>query len=158
MTYDSRPETYEHMLRVAELMMQLVKEALDRAVNHDRSKVREPELSIFDQYTPKLEGVTYGTDEYFQHLKDMGPALDHHYQHNRHHPQHFPDGIDGMNLVDLLEVLADWKAASERHADGDLRESLLRNQTRFEIGDQLLGILANTAEHFGWFERGRSVA
>jgi hypothetical protein len=47
-------------------------------------------------------------------------------------------------------MLADWKAATERHSDGDLAKSLNIQQERFALGDQLLGILRNTADHFGW--------
>jgi hypothetical protein len=55
----------------------------------------------------------------------MGDGLKHHYSHNRHHPEFFgEDGVDGMTLVDLIEMLADWKAATERHDDGDLAKSL----------------------------------
>jgi len=45
----------------------------------------------------------------------MKPAIEHHYKNNRHHPEHFNNGIDEMNLVDLIELLCDWKAASERN-------------------------------------------
>jgi hypothetical protein len=55
----------------------------------------------------------------------MGDGLMHHDAHNRHHPEFFgEDGVDGMTLVDVIEMLADWKAASERHDDGDLAKSL----------------------------------
>lgn len=80
----------------------------------------------------------------------MKPALDHHYAHNRHHPEHFPDGIRGMSLLDLVEMLADWKAATERHADGDLARSIEINQARFGYGDELKVVLRNTAKDMGW--------
>jgi hypothetical protein len=55
----------------------------------------------------------------------MGDGLKHHYAHNRHHPEFFgEDGVDGMSLVDVIEMLADWKAATEHHDDGDLAKSL----------------------------------
>jgi len=44
----------------------------------------------------------------------MKPALEHHYALYRHHPEHFQNGIDDMNLIDLVEMFADWKASSER--------------------------------------------
>jgi hypothetical protein len=56
-----------------------------------------------------------------------------------------------MTLLDLLEMLIDWKAASERHASGDIRRSLEINAGRFEIGDDLKGILAHTIEEL-WGE------
>ncbi len=66
----------------------MVKEALDRFTCHDRSKTESPEVECFDEYTPKLKGATYGSDEYKQWLAEMKPALDHHYAANRHHPEH----------------------------------------------------------------------
>jgi hypothetical protein len=148
--YDSRPDTLLHSQRVGELMVQLTSEILERSTCHDRSKTLPPEVGVFDEYTPKLRDTTYGSAEYIAHLQGMGPGLDHHYLVNRHHPEHFPNGINGMTLVDLVEMLADWKAATERHADGDLATSLNIQRARFEIEPQLLGVLHNTAAHFGW--------
>lgn len=59
-------------------------------------------------------------------------------------------GVDGMSLMGLLEMLADWKAAGERHTTGNLRDSLAKNKDRFGISDQLLMILENTAKELGW--------
>lgn len=61
-----------------------------------------------------------------------------------------PDlGINGMTLLDLIEMLCDWKAAGERHADGSMERSLMVNQERFHIGEQLQSILENTARELG---------
>lgn len=148
--YDSRADTLIHNQRVGELMVQLVKELLDRSTCHDRSKTLPPEVEVFNEFTPKLKTSTYGSDEYKGYLTAMGEGLAHHYAHNRHHPEFFTDGINDMTLVDLVEMLADWKAATERHADGDLARSLEIQKERFGISDQLARILHNTARHFVW--------
>lgn len=150
MTYDSRPETLLHSQRVGELMVQVAKEVLDRSTCHDRSKTLPPEVETFDEFTPKLKGSTYGTDEYKSFLVAMGEGLAHHYAHNRHHPEHFRNGVDDMTLADLVEMLADWKAATERHDTGDLAKSLLIQQERFGLSDQLVRILRNTALRYRW--------
>jgi hypothetical protein len=150
MTYDSAGDTLRHSRRVGELMEQAILELTERAGRHDLSKTEEPEKAIFDVFTPKLKASTYGSDEYRVFLTEMGEALKHHYAHNRHHPEHFPDGVTGMTLMDVVEMLADWKAATERHADGSLRRSLDINRARFEISDQLHAILHNTADYLGW--------
>ncbi len=149
-TYDSRPDTYAHSQRVGELMMQLIHDLLDRTTCHDRSKTLPPEVGTFDRTTPRLKTSTYGSAEYTAFLADMGPALQHHYANNRHHPEHFDRGVNGMHLGDLVEMLADWKAATERHDDGDLARSLQIQQRRFGLTNQLVDILTNTAVHFGW--------
>lgn len=150
MAYDSTGETLKHSQRVGELLADAIEDLLHRSTCHDRSKTEEPELAIFNEYTPKLKEVTYGSEEYKGYLKAMGTALEHHYAHNRHHPEYQVDGINGMSLVDLIEMLADWKAAGERHSDGSLARSLVIQQERFGIGDQLMGILRNTADDLGW--------
>lgn len=151
--YDSTADTLRHSLRVGELMGQPIRELVDRSVRHDLSKTEEPELSVFNEYSPKLKHSTYGSEEYKRFLAAMKPALDHHYAVSRHHPEHYTSGINGMTLVDLIELLADWKAATERHADGDLARSLEIQRERFGISEQLAEILTNTAGWFGWLGR-----
>ena len=115
-------------------------------MSHDKSKLESPELEIFAIYGPKLKKSTYGSEEYKQFLKEMKVALDHHYRHNRHHPEHFENGIRDMNLVDLIEMVRDWKAATLRHNDGDIQKSIEINQTRFGYSDELKQIIQNTVK------------
>lgn len=148
---DSRPATLLHSLRVGDLMVDMLQEGMRRAVRHDLSKTQPPEVDLFDRMTPRLATMTYGSPEYMASLAELKPALDHHYAVNAHHPEHRPNGVNGMTLVDLLEMIADWKAATERMGGtGDLRKSVAFNKDRFGITDQLAEILLNTAEHFGW--------
>lgn len=131
-------------------MLEVISEAQQRALSHDVSKIRSPEVEVFDEFTPKLKETPYGTPEYQANLVAMGEGLIHHYAANRHHPEHFPDGVNGMTLVDLIEMLADWKAATERTKNGSLDVSLEIQKGRFQISDQLHQILINTAERYGW--------
>ena len=115
-----------------------------RACHHDDSKLEEPEWPIFLKMTPKLWDCTFGSEEYMGFLKEMNVALDHHYRVNHHHPQAFDNGINGMTLIDLMEMLADWMAAVKRHKDGDIIKSIDINVPRFGISTQLQEILVNT--------------
>ena len=85
----------------------------------------------------------------------MKLGIDHHYSVSRHHPQYFADSIDGMNLIDLIEMLVDWKAAGERHKDKptDIFRSIEINsdEEHFNISPQLKQILLNTATYL-WYE------
>ena len=76
----------------------------------------------------------------------MQVALDHHYANNSHHPEHYKNGIMGMDLIDLIEMICDWKAATERNANGDIMKSIEINQKRFNYSDELKQILINTVE------------
>jgi hypothetical protein len=139
--------TREHIDLVRELLNYMVTKLLDRGELHDRSKLASPESEVFAEYTAKLKGVTYGSEEYKQFLAEMKPALDHHYAWNRHHPEcHGEKGIGGMNLIDLLEMFVDWCASCQRHADGNIRKSIDLNQTRFNMDPQLVAIFRNTVE------------
>lgn len=142
--YDSAPDTLAHIGRVRAHLRAFVGEIIVRALNHDKTKLAEPEKSAFDRETPILSGLQYGSEEYFASLQRLGPALEHHYANTRHHPQSFPDGVNDMTLVDLAEMFCDWAAATERHADGDLERSIQINRERFGISEQLTGILENT--------------
>ncbi len=150
MSYNSLGATLDHIHNVYIKIMQVVILLLHRAAEHDNTKLLPPEKACFDKYTPKLKDTTYGSVEYKKILKEMTPALKHHNKYNRHHPEHFADGIDGMNLIDLIEMLCDWKAASERHADGDIQRSIKINADRFGIDNQLKEILINTAADLEW--------
>lgn len=166
MSGDSREETQKHIERVAELtdlvagrleersrvarlLGYIAADLRGQVTGHDASKLDEPEASIFDEFTPKLKRATYGSEEYMGFLEEMNVALDHHYGENRHHPEHFPAGMLGMTLVDLVEMFCDWLAATERHDDGDIFVSITKNQKRFNISPQIAVILENTARMFG---------
>lgn len=140
-------QTKKHKAFVKKFMDNLILKLVNRAVEHDNSKLKEPEASIFEKYTPLLKNTTYGSDEYKKYLKEMEPALHHHYSNNRHHPEHFEQGVNDMNLVDLIEMTCDWYAATLRHSDGDINKSIEINKKRFGISDQLATILSNTVIH-----------
>lgn len=141
---DSNAQTLAHIRRVQTLLAEVCRRITHRAIRHDESKLMEPEASAFATVTEKLKGLTYGSDEYKACLQDLGPALKHHYEHNSHHPEHRPGGIRDMSLLDLIEMIVDWKAATERHADGDIDKSITINKGRFGISDDLESILRRT--------------
>lgn len=148
--YDSTKDTLLHIKRVSQLLTEASAELIRRANVHDNSKLNSPEKEFFDEYTPKLAGSTYGSDEYKSFLKELKVGLDHHYANNTHHPEHYEKGIDGFDLFDLIEMFFDWKAATERHNDGSIHKSIGINKERFKISDQLENILRNTAERLNY--------
>lgn len=148
--YDSRLDTLLHIKRVAQLLTEASSELIRRANVHDNSKLESPEKELFDEYTPKLSGSTYGSPEYKEFLKGLKVALDHHYANNTHHPEHYKEGINGFDLFDLMEMFFDWKAATERHADGNIYKSIDINKDRFNISDQVCDIFKNTAKRLNY--------
>jgi uncharacterized protein DUF5662 len=151
MNYDSTIDTALHIARVRDLLGRCTIILLERGVSHDASKLAEPEKLIFDAVGNRLASITYDGEEYKHSLADLKTALDHHYAHNTHHPEHYPNGVNGMSLFDLTEMLMDWKAASERHPGGmNIVRSIEISSERFSVGEQLKKILLNTAREIGW--------
>ena len=144
--YTSVPDTKAHIKCVGENIDTIIDELELRKEFHDMSKMSSPEVDIFDTYTPKLQEVKYGSDEYKACLKEMTPALKHHYSENRHHPEHFKNGVSDMTLIDLVEMICDWDAAGKRHKDNDIVKSIEMNQKRFNYSDDIKNILINTAK------------
>jgi Family of unknown function (DUF5662) len=151
MSYDSTIDTTLHINRVRGLLGQCAIILLERGARHDASKLEEPEKAIFDTVGNRLAVIAYAGEEYTHSLADLKTALDHHYAHNAHHPEHYPNGVDGMSLFDLVEMLMDWKAAGERHPGGiNIVRSIEISSDRFSVGEQLKKILMNTVREMGW--------
>ena len=150
MTYDSTADTKQHIEAVQEFLTAIIWKLDERRAFHDRSKLESPEKESFDEFTPRLKALTYGSDEYKSCLEAMRPTLEHHYAANSHHPEHWRNGVDDMSLLDVVEMLVDWKAATLRHANGNILESLEINRARFGLSDQLYTILKNTVERMDW--------
>jgi hypothetical protein len=155
--YDSKADTLTHIKRVNELLGNVAIEFIKRGQVHDDSKLNSPEKEYFDRETPKLASLVYGTPEYQASLDALKPALSNHYAKNSHHPEHYPNGIDGMNLFDIVELFFDWKAATERGKDGNIYTSIEKNKGRFKMSDQLCHIFENTAKYMKYEEPMKSL-
>ncbi len=143
-------QTAEHIKRVGQCMSDACNNLMRRAVEHDQSKYSAEEFPAFARVTPKLRGLTYGSPEYKKSLEELGPSLKHHYENNSHHPEYYNRGFWGMSLLDWIEMLCDWKAATERHADGDLLKSIEQNALRFGFDSQMADVLKRTAKELGF--------
>ncbi len=141
---EAKFQTYQHIDKIREMLRVFATELVMRGETHDRSKLESIESKTYAEFTPKLKSSTYGSEEYKGFLRDMKPALDHHYANNRHHPEHHTGGIDGMNLLDVMEMWIDWYCSSMRHANGDMGKSIDINEKRFSMSPQLVAIFRNT--------------
>lgn len=173
---ESKCKTMRHIETVRNYLNTCIRELMNRAEQHDQTKLEDPEVDYFEKYTPLLRGITYGSEKYREIMGEMRPAIEHHNQNNRHHPEHFksydecngcfkrfdefPDSCDvcgysqytvrydlaEMNLIDQLEMICDWLSASLRHDDGDITRSISINQKRFGYSDDQAKIFRQTAK------------
>jgi len=143
--YDSSRETLEHIKEVSFYLGECIKNLVDRQDTHDSSKLKEPEKMYLDKFTPLLKKMAFGSEEYKETKLKMSVALNHHYANNKHHPENFINGINGMNLLDILEMFCDWMAATKRNPNGDIFRSIEIESREKGIDPQLVEILSNTA-------------
>ena len=141
-------ETMRHIEAVRNNIDKAIRLLLTRGEQHDQTKMEGEELPYFLAATPKLKATTYNSPEYNKIKEEIKPALEHHYATYRHHPEHFADGINDMNLIDLIEMFCDWEASCKRHANGNILKSIEENRVRFKMSDQLVNIFKNTTTVF----------
>jgi Family of unknown function (DUF5662) len=143
MPSDFIKDLVQHKQWVAENMQTAATELFQRATIHDNSKFSPEEFELYDRLFPELQKYAYGTSELKAVYTQLGPALNHHLKVNQHHPEYHENGINGMNLIDLIEMVCDWMAASKRSKTG-IERGLEINKERYGIGDQLFEIVKNT--------------
>ena len=124
-------ETTKHKGWVAWYMLKVCWVLIRRAAVHDLSKYSKDEAPYFERALPMLRGLEYGSSEYKEALNSLGPALNHHYRNNSHHPEFYNGSIDDMSPLDIIEMLCDHKAATRRHSTGDMKKSMEINSKRF---------------------------
>jgi hypothetical protein len=139
-------ETVKHIRLVQHYLNKFAKALINRGEVHDETKLHSPEVELFAEYTDQLAKFTYNSEEYNECKKKLAPALEHHFAREKHHPEHWTNGVDDMNLVDVVEMFVDWKSSSERQHNGNIEKSIEINQKRFNISPQLARIFQNTIE------------
>ena len=148
--YDSTENTKKHIKRVQELLLEIQLNLARRAAIHDRTKLESPEKEAYDFIDPILHTLRYGTPEYEECLLKVEEARRHHFNNSLHHPESFYRRIRGMSLLSIIEMLADWRVASEKPTGGNFRESVEYNIKKYNINDDLAEIFRNTVLEMGW--------
>ena len=144
MSNESVVETLRHQKQIRILGDLFIKSLTERLQSHDDTKLESPEIEGFDAMANTIDNITYGSEADKAAKELLSVALTHHYARERHHPEHFDNGIEDMNLVDLVEHFLDCMASSLRHNDGNFRKSLETNQKRFGYSVELTKIFGNT--------------
>lgn len=143
-----------HKIWVVVFIVGFCSRLLWRGLIHDFSKYSIVETQEFVKVIHLLKYLKYGSDDYKKSLETIKPAIDHHYSHNRHHPEYWvknqgiseDKSLGHMNLIDLVEMLCDWKASVKRHKTGSICKSIEINQIRFSIPEVLGNILRNSVK------------
>ena len=146
--YKTSETIRNHRNRVANYMACIAQMIKLRGEEHDVSKLSPVEFPVYSRAIGEFEKYSFGSDGYEKAKESIKQATDHHYKLNRHHIEYFSDGIDGMNLIDLIELLCDWKSATLNHPEnpGDMARSLQVATEKYKISPQLARVLYNTIQ------------
>ena len=145
-------DTHAHIKLVQNQMNKAIIFLKTQSVVHDRSKFTDEEAEIYAVVTPEFAKYDYGTPEHKAVGDKLGPAWEHHLENNPHHPEYHENGVDGMDLLYIIEMLCDWKAASMRNPNQDFKKSLQLNLDKKKIAPQLQSIMINTAARLGMLD------
>ena len=126
-----------HCQRVRASLVGFANAMIMRAVTHDESKWQDDEFAGFVHINQIAREHEYGSPEYMASIRETG-AVALHYSRNSHHPEHYPNGVDDMTLLDIIEMVADWKAASETYGRTSLEDALVTHAERFGLKDKHL--------------------
>ena len=139
----------EHNRSVGQQVIQVCNQLIDRALIHDDSIFTDEDLKLVIQEKKELmdlvaQGYSRNSPQQQNHRKKWKPLLgEKHYSLNRHHIQYHDGGINGMNLIDLIEMLCDWYVATKEN-NRDIDKSIRENVQEHKIDSQLSRILKNT--------------
>lgn len=143
------------IMHISEVQENLADMRLDlekRGISHDRTKFMAKEFDSFVKTRPKFKKANYGSKEYQECVDIIKPAIDHHYTNNRHHTKFHPNGFADVNLLDILEMLADWKAASRRSPDLSFEDSLPKAFKKYNIPENMQKHILATLKYFRWIK------
>ncbi len=121
----------------------LISKLEQRAIIHDISKFQEDEFDGFVEADEMQLYKEYGSSDYHKKLKEnKGIAL--HLKRNSHHPEFYEDGSEGithlngiakMSFLDIVEMVIDWKSASETYGN-DFMASIEYSLERFKCTEE----------------------
>ena len=137
--------TTKHKFWVARYLIPFALRLIGRAITHDLSKYSPSEAPGFGRIS-KTSGVEYGSEEYRQRLRAEKPTIELHASRNSHHPEYWDNEVWKMPALDVLEMIADWIAASRRYKQrGDFIDSMRISQERYDIHSDLMIFLRYVA-------------
>ena len=132
-----------HISRVRRHINTFIQLLIRRAEKHDKSKLEEPELSWWKEMD-KEPRYPYGSKEYEQKLKRWSKVFKHHYQYNRHHPEHYEYGVSEMTLIDIVEMMCDWLGYKDTTTITEALKICDEQMVRYNISEELRQVIFNT--------------
>lgn len=115
---------------ISEGQVDLGIELLKRGTLHDSSKFDTAE---FIRLASILKSKKCFLDANYKLSSTEINAIEHHWKHNRHHPEYFTNPSEEMTELDLLEMVCDWFARSIQYGTEFIPFIEERQQNRFHF-------------------------
>lgn len=152
MTKLFNPKTLEyiktHKKNVLEKMSHCADILIKRGVEHDDSKLQDPEFSYWC-LMDKEPRYPYGSKEYKRKMEKWKPLMKLHYSNpnNKHHPENFEsfeDTVSRKDLFDLIEMICDWLAYKDKLTYKEASELVSEQCKRYNFSEELSNLILNT--------------
>jgi len=143
-------EMNEHVMAVQSNLNKIADALRARATIHDQSKYLMDEFEQFIELKLIARTFPYGSDEYEDSMKG-NKAIKLHFARNSHHPEHYPNGMADMSLLDIIEMVADWRATNEvrlrkQATEISWEDSLEVQRKRFKLTPEQLVLIRLVAD------------
>ena len=134
-----------HQRRVGRMLRVIAKELEHRQYMHDRSSYEAPERLIVARNKRLLFNRSVGkSTTLMKGATELLHAVSTHYKKNRHHPEHWSNGVWDMTLVDVIEMVCDWRSTgcniedrlTKYHIDGPLADVIRSTNRMLEQHDK----------------------
>ena len=150
---DFKEKLFKHIEGVQNYLKTIGLIITTRGYEHDSSKVSDEEYKYFKMANSIDRNQFKTYEEYLDYVKPtLDKGLKHHYEYNRHHPEHFDNGVNDMTLIDIIEMIIDWKVSIEQNGK-KLEDEIGYNFDKYNISDQLKKIIMNTFEYINEYEK-----
>lgn len=111
-----------HIMTVQGLLRRVARQLLNRADDHDLSKLGPDELGGMIEIDGIADRYGLNSPEYMVAL--LGKAIKLHQSRHTHHPEYHPNGVEDMSIFDLIEMVCDWKTANKLRGHPEWEKSV----------------------------------
>jgi len=137
-----------HQKMVSFLLRELAREFERRADLHDMSKLQLDELEGFVEINRIARQYKFGSKEYKETIGSH-PCVKLHYSRNTHHPEYHQGGVRSMGLIDFMEMVIDWTAATKTYGNMSWEEVIQQQKKEFpQLSDCQLALISLIKEFY----------
>ena len=124
------------------------KRVIDLAYAHDTDKFDFNFLEDYTLYLDERKDLKFGTDEYYAVKNKYKHLTSQHHEKSKHHFQSYKNP-NSVSTIHLLEMLADWKSASDKVENAvELDKTIEIQASKFHLCDDVVNRLKTFSQFF----------